>query len=58
MPRCAHEDSSAIPIAKARKTALCRCRTCNRDFDHDTGLLVEWTTDAGYVYASSRRPVP
>jgi hypothetical protein len=47
-----------MPIAKGRKTALCRCRTCNRDFDHDTGLLVEWTTDAGYVYASSRRPVP
>lgn len=54
---CRHEHFITMPAVAGRTTTLCRCRTCNRDFDYHTGYLVTFV-DGAYRYESSKRPVP
>lgn len=57
MKRCDHSESRSMPAVAGRVTPLSRWMKCNRDIDDATGLLVTWR-EGGYVYASSRLPVP
>jgi hypothetical protein len=57
MPRCPHTDSFVMPRGNSSTTTtISRCRTCNRDFDYDTGFLLAWR-DGRYVYASKGTPI-